>query len=164
MKTWAIFLLLASHIALAGDVYETSCHRSDCFKSGWTTVSVDRSYSLETSCKKHDCARFGWFSVANDGSTYDVTCLADGCFTAGWQSEQKTDGSTLLDAVTCKGSGCLIEGWTVTTGYDLMGGSVTCHSSDCARFGGTSFWRGRPSHTVCYDQDCYHEGWTLFIE
>ncbi|MBI3534813.1 MAG: hypothetical protein HY072_04930, partial [Deltaproteobacteria bacterium] len=79
-------LLLASNISLANDIYETFCHQGDCFRFGWVTTSTDKSYSMETACKNNDCASFGWFSVANDGSTYDVSCLFDGCFIQGWQS------------------------------------------------------------------------------
>ena len=159
-----LFLLLIANIVQATDVLETSCYKRDCFKHGWMTTSDIGEYWLKTSCKQGDCARYGWSSVANDGSTYDVTCLEGGCFVNGWESVQKVNGVKLLDSVKCKESSCLKKGWRVTTGYDLMGGNVTCNYSDCSRYGGTSVWRGRPSHTRCYQKNCYHRGWSLFID
>jgi hypothetical protein len=54
-------------------------------------------------------------------------------------------------------------GWKVRTGYDLMGGNVVCNNNDCSRYGGKSFWRGRPSQTTCYAGNCYKYGWTLYV-
>ena len=162
------FSISFSASAFASETFETRCKKNDCFKSGWITKG--ESYTLNTVCKQGDCTKFGWSSKANDGSTYAVTCMAGGCFKEGWDSVQLDWGWHFDDQVTCKASStgkttdCLKYGWNVTTGYDMMGGSVTCHQNDCSKYGGYSVWRGRDSHTSCYKGDCYAKGWTLIID
>lgn len=163
MRISAILLsLLLSLQVYAADKFETYCKQGDCFRHGWLTTGD--SYSLDTVCKNNDCSQYGWSSLANDQSTYDVTCKKGGCFVTGWHSSQLVDGVKLDDEVSCKSGQCLVYGWTVQTGYDLMGGDVTCHQNDCSKYGGYSFWRGRDSHTSCYHGDCYHYGWSLYID
>ncbi len=162
MKTIIGLLLIWSSFTFAGVLkYETLCKGNDCFKNGWTTIGTN--FRLETECKKQDCSRYGWSSVANDNSTYEVNCQIGGCFKMGWHSVQNIKGKKFHDSVTCKFGSCLNYGWTVATGYDLMGGNVQCYGNDCSKYGGTSFWRGRPSQTACYSKDCYHRGWTLLV-
>lgn len=160
-----MFILLGTLFCLqafAVDQYETRCKQGDCFRYGWVTTGPD--YSLDTVCKNSDCTRYGWHSVTNDQSTYDVVCCDESCFQKGWASVQEIGTLHLEDEVTCKSNQCLTHGWTVKTGYDFFGGEVTCHDGDCSKFGGSSVWRGRPSSTACYSQDCYHLGWTLLIQ
>lgn len=155
-------LFISSHSFAATKIYETICKKQDCFKYGWITTS-DAGYEMNTVCKNRDCTKFGWHSEANDQSRYDVVCRAGGCFEDGWHSVQSVGGDNLYDDVFCKFGSCLTYGWTVRTGYDLMGGDVTCNKNNCSKFGGRSFWRGRPSETICYRGDCYKYGWTLNI-
>ena len=114
---------------------------------------------LDTQCNKNDCKKYGWYSVANDNSTFNISCRESGCFKGGWYSTQEVSGIEYNDIVTCIKGDCLANGWNVMTGYDMMGGNVRCFGSDCSKYGGTSYWRGRPSYTVCYETDCYHKGW-----
>lgn len=141
--------------------FETACKNQDCFRNGWITTAPH--YVLDTNCKNQDCKKLGWNSVANDHSTYEVTCRQGGCFQDGWASTQNLKGNVYYDDVLCRNSNCLTNGWTVRTGYDVLGGDVVCNNNDCSKFGGESFWRGRPSRTVCYEADCYHKGWTLLV-
>ena len=161
MKAFIFLLIFSTSSVFALTQYKTVCKEKDCFKNGWITTAP--GYSLDTECKNGDCRIYGWSSVANDQSTYDVSCREGGCFTKGWYSTQEVNGQFFHDDVTCVDKSCLTKGWNVKTGYDLMGGSVRCHAFDCSKFGGSSYWRGRPSLTSCYNKDCYHEGWDWFV-
>lgn len=161
MKFILAFLVLFSTSVFAVTKFETHCKDADCFKNGWITTA--KNYTLDTVCKNNDCSKYGWSSVANDNSTYEVTCRSGGCFKKGWYSTQEVNDSLYHDDVTCAAGNCLRYGWTVKTGYDLMGGNVRCNANDCSKFGGTSYWRGRPSETMCYDYDCYHNGWDWYV-
>ncbi len=161
MKFILAFLVLFSAETFAVTKFETHCKGNDCFTKGWITTAPD--YTLDTQCKKNDCAKYGWSSVANDKSTYDVTCRTGGCFNKGWYSTQEIDELLFHDDVTCLAGNCLKYGWNVTTGYDIMGGNVRCNGTDCSKYGGTSYWRGHPSYTVCYESDCYHKGWDWYV-
>ena len=162
MKYFLLLTLLTGSFAFAEtQKFETTCKRKDCFAYGWKTVG--ENYSLDTICKDQNCREFGWASVANDHSTYDVTCKVGGCFRSGWSSSQHINGKVFDDQVSCRSSNCLAFGWTVQTGYDLMGGDAVCNLGDCSKYGGESVWRGRPSRTLCFGSDCYHQGWELFV-
>jgi hypothetical protein len=164
MKKLVLYLVLFLSLeTLAVTTFETTCKQDDCFRFGWITTGPDY-YRLDTVCKNFDCNEYGWTSLANDFSTYEVVCKKRSCFNEGWNSLQRVNAWTFEDEVTCKDQQCLISGWTVKTGYDLMGGNATCHQDDCSKYGGYSFWRGRDSHTSCYQGDCYHKGWRLYIE
>ncbi len=162
MKALLSLAIFISSVSFAAtQKFETICKQRDCFKYGWTTKS--QNYVLDTNCKGHNCRQFGWASIAKDHSTYDVNCIDGACFKNGWTSVQNDRGLVLYDIAFCRNSNCLERGWVVSTGYDLMGGNVNCNHDNCSEFGGTSVWRGHPSKTTCYNQDCYHEGWTLEV-
>jgi hypothetical protein len=162
MKAILFILGLMAITSLAqARTYETVCNNHDCFKNGWVTTS--KSYVMKTQCTNNDCTKYGWFSLTNNKSTYNVKCRAGGCFNDGWMSAQVIKGRIYYDDAFCKHSSCLTYGWNVKTGYDLLGGNVVCNNNDCAKYGGRSFWRGRPSRTVCYANDCYRNGWTLYV-
>jgi hypothetical protein len=162
MKFLIFGLSLFASVALAQTrTYETTCRQGDCFKYGWVTQS--KSYVLDTHCKDQNCTRYGWYSRANDKSTYDVSCRGMGCFIDGWTSKQVIKGRVYYDEATCRQSSCLKYGWTIKTGYDLLGGNVVCNKNDCSRYGGKAYWRGRPSRTKCYGNECYKYGWSLYV-
>jgi hypothetical protein len=148
--------------ASADIVYDVECKRGDCFKYGW--VMYGAIEAVNATCTNLNCAKFGWTAEVDDDSVFTVVCKDDSCFGNGWTSKQQYLAITLEDDVTCGEAGCLKDGWKVKTGYDMMGGNVTCNKGNCAKYGGTSEWRGHRARTECNSADCYHDGWTLFIE
>jgi hypothetical protein len=167
MKAILIFITLFITTLATGAlaqtaVYETVCEKQDCFKEGWTTTSAN-GFKLKAECNLHECATKGWTAKANDKTFYEVKCEEKACFSVGWTSLEDQHGFRHYDTVACKNEDCLKSGWTVRTGFDFFGGNVTCTENDCAKFGDTSTWLGRPSKTVCHDGDCYKNGWTLTV-
>ncbi len=163
MKYILLALSIFSFCSFAAERYEISCKNFDCFRAGWLMRSTATPYYLDTVCKMNDCNHYGWRSQDNLGNGYDVTCLGNDCFQFGWNSTNLWQGRIYLDRATCKNNACLIYGWNVVSGYDYFGGNVTCANFDCSANGGSAFWRNRTSQTVCYNRDCYHQGWSLFI-
>lgn len=142
--------------------YDIFCNQGDCFKNGWVMKGVD--YQLDATCKQNDCGRYGWTSTDTNGDYFDVNCTNDSCFENGWTSRNRIDGWDLFDRVDCKSGGCLKQGWKAENDYDILGGEVTCRDGDCSKYGGSARWRGRTANTYCWDQDCYHRGWTLVVQ
>ncbi len=138
------FIVVAAtlQVSVASANVNVSCVSGDCLKSGWTTFDTYSRETSQSTCHNEDCTKSGWYNIFREQVTSEVLCKADGCFIEGWQVFDTRTGRLVSD-VSCQKS------------------FVT---SDCLRFGWTTFEPGRGSFvTRCANGNCSEVGWDILI-